>query len=325
MNSLTAMRSELTRRAAPDGRLARGLGWFSLALGVTEVAMPRTLARLIGIAPEGRTSVILRLLGAREIVAGLGVLMPPRRALPLWSRVAGDVIDLALLGVAARSRSSTARLVGATAAVAAVTALDVVAARRARAIPASPPVIFSVTINKPPEQVYAFYRRLEQLPTFMDFLESVEQRGDTSHWVARLPIGGTVSWDATITEDRPGELIAWQSVPGSAIKTRGRVTFARAPGRNMTEVRVEMALGTRLSRASATLAKLFTKPQIKGDLRRLKQVLETGEVLHSDASIHRGPHPAQPSAPATHARPGHPGQPGLFVPNPPTAEKGVTR
>jgi uncharacterized membrane protein len=180
-----------------------------------------------------------------------------------------------------------------------------------------------VTINKPPAEVYAFFRNLSQLPLFMDYLESVRVRDATySHWVAKLPLGGTVSWDAKITEDRPGEVIAWQSVEGSLIKTSGRVTFTRAPGRDMTEVRAEIQLGFLGTKPSTSVAKFFTKPQVKGDLRRLKQVLETGEVLFSDASAHRRPHAAQPS-PA--GKPGdHVQQQQMpFIPNPPTATKGA--
>jgi len=204
-------------------------------------------------------------------------------------------------------------------------ALDVIAARRQGRARRQLPVIASVTINKPPMEVYEFYRRLEQLPQFMDYLASVTEReSKVSHWVAKLPIGGTISWDARITEDRPGELIAWQSVEGSLIQSRGRVTFAKTPGRNMTEVRVEMQLGFLGTKPTTALAKFFGRSQIKGDLRRLKQVLETGEVLFSDASAHRGKHAAQPS-PA--------GQPGSkvseqklpFIPRPATAEKGAVR
>jgi uncharacterized membrane protein len=108
-----------------------------------------------------------------------------------------------------------------------------------------------------------------------------------------LPRGPKVEWDAQITEDRPGEVLAWESVKGSLFHTRGRVTFARAPGRDMTEVRVEMQVGLR-GHGSTGLAKAVAKPEIKADLRRLKQVLETGEVLFSDASAHKGKHPAQP-------------------------------
>jgi uncharacterized membrane protein len=107
-------------------------------------------------------------------------------------------------------------------------------------------------------------------------------------------------------------VIAWRSTEDSRIGVSGRVTFDTAPGSNLTEVRVEMQLGN-----SSTLAKIFAKPQLKGDLRRLKQVLETGEVLISDASAHIGKHPAQPDPDVDR-------RPHIFIENPPTAVKGVT-
>jgi len=283
---------------ADGSTLARGLGLFSLGLGITELAAPRALAQAIGIDPDGRTSTVLRAFGMREIVSGLGVLVQPKRALPLWARLAGDALDLAFIGWAAKSkRTSTQRMLAAVAAVAGVAALDAIAGRRvARANRAVvDPVIFSVTINKPVAEVYAFWRRFENLPRFMDYLESVTERsGVRSHWVAKLPLGGTITWDAEIIDDRPNELIAWRTIEGSLLAHRGEVTFARTPGRDMTEVRVQLELGILGTKPSPALAKLITKPQIKGDLRRFKQVMETGEVMRSDASIHRGRHPAQP-------------------------------
>lgn len=278
--------------------LSAGLGWFSLALGAAQLAVPRKLSRLIGVEPSFAVSTLLRGLGAREIASGLSVLLQPRRPIPLWARVAGDIVDLGLLGIAASShRTKRVRVVGAMAAVAGVMALDVIAARGTQRPyeAVNRPVIYSVTINKPPSEVYNAFRDFSQLPAFMDYLESVTELDRVhSHWVAKLPIGGTVSWDAVITEEAPNELIAWESAEGSKIKTQGRVTFTRTPGRNMTEVRVEMQLGFTGKAPSNMLAKFFAKPQIKGDLRRFKQLVETGEVLFSDATEYRRPHPAQP-------------------------------
>jgi len=323
MESVTVFRSQPRSEMAP-ANLARGLGWFSLALGLTEIATPDMLSKAIGIPPKPSTSWLMRAMGVRELLAGAGVLMQPRRSVPLWMRVAGDAVDLALLAVASRARRGNgARIAGAIAAVAGVTALDVIAARRAQQASEKvrQPAIFSVTINKPPAEVYAFFRKLPQLPLFMDYLESVHEIDrERSHWVARLPIGGTVAWDARVTEDRPGEALAWQSTEGSLIKTRGRVTFARTPGRDMTEVRVEMQLGMLGLSPSSGIARLFTRSQIKGDLRRLKQVLETGEVLLSDASAHRRPHPAQPPAPGDELKRSE----LPFIESPPTAVKGKT-
>lgn len=302
-------------------KIAKGMGLFSLALGATELAAPRMLARLIGIKPGVGVTTTLRLAGVREIIAGIAVLLEPRRPMPMYMRVAGDAMDFGLLALGARHRTSTPRLLGAVGAVAGATALDVIGAvglSRARAA-ASRPVVYAVTINKPPAEVYAFYRRFSQLPLFMDYLESVtEYDARRSRWVAKLPLGKTVSWEAEITDDIPGQLIAWQSTEGSRVRMRGRVSFAQAPGRSATEVRVEMVLGFSGKQPSAMLAKLFAQPQIKGDLRRLKQVMETGEVLFSDASEFTRPHPAQP-APEVMRRP------QIFIPNPPTAEKGLRR
>jgi uncharacterized membrane protein len=204
-------------------------------------------------------------------------------------------------------------------AIAGVALLGFVVARRRRG--SVSPVIATVTINKPPEEVYAFFRTFEQLPRFMDYLESVEQIDETlSRWTAKLPGGRTVSWEAELIEDRPGELLAWQSLQRSPIQTRGRVTFTKTPGRNMTEVRVEMELGVTRIGTRRSFARWFAKSQIKGDLSRLKQVLETGEVLRSDASVFGKPHPAQPPEPGSvHV------EPELIVEDcPAPAQKGVT-
>jgi uncharacterized membrane protein len=189
--------------------------------------------------------------------------------------------------------------------------------QRAKRATASP-VTATVTINKPPREVYDHFRDFSRLPEFMTYLASVELIDDrTTKWTAK-PLGkGTVTWNAELVDDVPGQLIVWQSTADSTIHTRGRVTFEAAPGRpNVTEVRVEMQLGAGKLAPSAVIARLFATPQVKGDLRRFKQVMETGEVLRSDASAHTRPHPAQPALDAKPAPP-------VFIANPPTAEKGL--
>lgn len=276
--------------------LSRGLGWFSLGLGATELAVPRALAKLIGVDHCGRTTTALRALGAREIVSGLGILMRPRRAGPLWSRVFGDAIDLSLLAWAMRTkRTSTQRMVAALVSVLGVTALDVIASRRMQEqqMRSGTAITRSITINRPPADVYAFWRRFEWLPRFMEYLVRIDDLGGgRSHWVAKTPLGNTIEWDAKIIEDIPGERIAWQSVKGSKLPNRGSVAFIPTLDRRGTEVHVQMQ--TPGSLLDAAIAKLFAGPQIEGDLRRFKQVLETGEVMRSDASIHRGIHAARP-------------------------------
>jgi uncharacterized membrane protein len=330
MNSNSAVRSDPRSNPffEPNG-MSRGLGWLGVGLGVTELAFPRTLASVVGVDQRNRaSSMIVRALGVREIASGLAVLASPRHPAPLWARVIGDAIDLGLLGLAMTARGSNhRRLALSLGAIAGIAAADVIAAQHRMRARRGSPVIASVTINKPPLEVYEFFRRFDHLPQFMDYLTSVEQLGPRrSRWTAKLPIGGTVSWEAEILGDEPGSALWWCSVEDSPIQTRGRVTFTRTPGRNMTEVRVELQLGVLGRGTSTSLARLFAKPQVKADLQRLKQVMETGEVLRSDASHHQLLRPAQPAA-----YPAEAGKrsiaPKSFVRDPPTLPKrgkGVT-
>lgn len=320
MNPISVVRSAQPSDAADATGLIRGLGWLGIGLGLTELAIPRTLATAIGVDSDGPAPTILRAMGVREIASGVAVLSKVEHTAPRWMRIVGDAIDLGLLGLALSSRRTVrSRLAVALGMVAGVTALDVLSVRRRAHARKVHSIVAMQTINKPPREVYEFYRRLEQLPRFMTHLESVVPHGDRrSTWTAKLPVG-TVSWEAEIVEDRPGEVLAWRSIEGSQIQTRGRVTFTRAPGRDMTEVRVELQLGIAGGRMSTRLARMFAKPQVKGDLYRLKQVLETGEVLFSDSTVHLLPHAAQPSPESSRDR-----GPQFFQPNPPTAEKGTS-
>jgi uncharacterized membrane protein len=119
-----------------------------------------------------------------------------------------------------------------------------------------------------------------------------------SRWIAKAPAGATVEWEAEIVDDRPRELIAWRSLPEGDVPNQGVVRFIPAPADQGTEVHVELHYDPPGGKLGALVAKLFGEEpnqQVKGDLRRLKQVLEIGEVVHSDSSIHRGPHAAQPA------------------------------
>jgi uncharacterized membrane protein len=283
-----------------------GLGVFSVGLGLAELLAPGGVASLIGLPNTGRTRLVLRALGVRELLAGVGLLAEPRSPGWLWSRVAGDAMDLALLGEGfTQRRAKRGRLVAATAVVASVTAFDALsAARQSRnstlsrvGLPIH--VLRTITVNREPDAVYEFWRDLTNLPTFMAHLESVEVSQARSTWKAKGPAGTTISWDAEIVLDQPGQCIAWRSVEGSTtVPNRGVVRFNRAPGGRGTEVQVELKYEPPGGAIGAAFAKLFGEEpsqQIGGDLRRLKQVLETGEVLQSDASIHRGPHAARPA------------------------------
>ena len=147
----------------------------------------------------------------------------------------------------------------------------------------------SATINRPREAVYQFWREFGNLPQFMAHVQSVVSGDDKrSHWVVAAPAGQTVEWDAEIVDDRPNERIAWRSLDGSDIRHEGSVRFEQAPADRGTEIHVDLRYDAPAGKAGAAIAKLFGEEptqQIGDDLRRLKQVLETGEVVRSDGSL----------------------------------------
>jgi len=277
---------------------------------LAELLAPASVAALIGIPSSPRSRLVLRALGVRELLSGVGLLARPNSAGWLWGRVGGDAIDLALLGEGFTSRrANRTRLIAATAAVAGVAAVDALsAARQTRGSTLSKigepiHVLKTITINRTPGEVYEFWRELSNLPRFMAHLESVEETNGVSTWKAKGPAGTSFSWQAEVMIDRPGICIGWRSVQGStSVPNHGVVNFAPAPGQRGTEVQVELKYQPPGGSIGAGFAKLFGEEpgqQIQSDLRRLKQVLETGEVLYSDASIHRGMHPARPSKAST--------------------------
>jgi uncharacterized membrane protein len=287
---------------------AIGLGWLSIGLGLSALVAPRALSRALGVPRRGRNRLLLRAMGARELGAGIGLLAQRHRSAPwLWTRVAGDAIDLALLGAALASpRAKRGRLLGSLGVVAGVTALDVLAAMRASEIEdeaAAQPVRRSVTIARLPADVYAFWRDTRNLPKFMTGLEAVTYLDDShSRWRARGPVGPVVEWETVITEDLDNQLIRWRSTEGSPVEMEGVVRFSPAPGGRGTEVHLEMAYeapGGPVGRAIAALAGGVVGTKLEVDLARCKQLLETGQIVHSDASLHVGPHPARPSAKGT--------------------------
>jgi uncharacterized membrane protein len=275
-------------------QLAQGLGWFSIGLGLAELLAPRGVAKIAGV--RGNTALI-RLFGLREIASGIAIFAQGRRpAAAVWSRVAGDALDLAALAAAAASPGSNkGRVAFATANVLAVTALDVLCAQRLsggnqnRGEGGTNQVKKSLIINRAPEELYQFWRDFENLPRFMKHLKDVRVTGDgRSHWVASAPAGTSVEWDAEVTEDRPNELIAWRSLEGSEVENKGSVRFDPAPGNRGTIVRVEIEYtppGGALGAAVAWLSGTDAGQQAQESLRCFKQVMETGEVVVSDGTV----------------------------------------
>jgi uncharacterized membrane protein len=313
----STLRTDGTNR---NERLANGLGWFSIGLGLAQILSPGGVARLIGVNDGAKNRGLMRAIGVREIATGVGILAKSRPAGWVRARVGGDMMDLTLLGAALRSDDSEKNRVAlATAAVLGVTALDVLCSGRlsdkadrattAAAREGKVHVKRAVTIRKSREELYNFWRNFENLPRFMYHLEEVRVLGSgRSHWRAKAPAGMTVEWDAEVVEDRPNERIAWRSLPNADVANRGTVDFHRAPGDRGTEVHVEIHYDPPGGKLGALIAKLFGEEpgeQVADDLRRLKQVMEVGEIIRSDASLpgpgpsyltQRGAHPPESEA-----------------------------
>jgi uncharacterized membrane protein len=275
-------------------QLARALALFSIGLGAAELMAPRSMARLAGLPPDSTDS--LQMLGAREIGHGLGILSNPSSAGWVWTRVGGDAMDISVLAAAYQSEGSDrTRVASAIAAVLGVTALDVIcagllSAKQTSDAPAPRSGAIRVeqvtTINRPVDEVYHFWREFQNFPRFMRHLESVQTTsGRRSQWRAKGPAGVTVEWEAEMIEDRESEWIAWRSLEGSDVPNSGSIRFQRAPGARGTELRVQMEYrppAGRLGRGVAWLFGADPEQQIREDLRRAKQLLETGEVTLSE-------------------------------------------
>lgn len=287
-------------------KLVRGLGWFSIGLGLTQILMPRRLARFIGVRRSN--AGLIRLFGFRELGSGIAIFALGRRpAGAVWSRVAGDALDLATLGAAfASPLTSKGKLAFATANVAAVSALDVICAKqlstRDGAARSATTALKSIIINRSPEDLYQSWRQFENLPRFLRNLESVQSTGPSHyHWVANAPAGAKIEWDAEVTLDRPNERIEWHSLSGSDIQNYGSIYFERAPGDRGTIVHLELHYSLPGGKFGSALAGLFGHDpgqRAMQALRRFKQIMEAGEIAVSDATIYGAglfnQRPAQP-------------------------------
>lgn len=291
-------------------KLARGLGWFSIGLGLAELTMPRSLGKLIGMKPSKGGIATLRLMGLREIGTGLGILMNPTSQGWVAMRVAGDLLDISLLAglltAKSRNRYKTASTL---LAVVGVTALDLMAAelraeaRRAPTPELEPdlshtPIHDSITIEAPVEEVYAFWRDLTNFPSFMRHVESVEDLGEgRSRWRVKGPGGARAEWTAELVEEVENTRIAWRATGDARPYNSGVIHFRSAPAGRGTIVSVEARYAPPGGKLGVAFLKLLRKEpgqEIAESLRALKQVIETGEVLLSDATAVPGPHPARP-------------------------------
>jgi uncharacterized membrane protein len=251
-----------------DARIAEGLGWFSLGLGAAQLLAPGGLNRLAGIRDDAAARFAQRFVGVREVGAFAAIMTDrPRPVLPLWSRVGGDLMDLALLARAWEGkRESAPRLALTIAGIAAVTGLDAYAAirhteaerrRKPKAegegkSPGGGPVQVkaAVTIRKSREEVEPAWRTFEA-------------------------DGGLRGWrsDAAKAEEDGGDGVA-------------HLRFVEAPADQGTEVHAGLSYEPTAGKVGELLAKALgddPAQKVKDDLRRFKQVVETGQVVRSEA------------------------------------------
>jgi uncharacterized membrane protein len=147
----------------------------------------------------------------------------------------------------------------------------------------------AVTINRPREEVFGFWRDLSNIAQFMEHVQSVRAiDGDDSkrsHWIAKGPAGKCLEWDAAIIKEKENELIAWRSLEGSEVANAGSVHFKDAAGERGTEVHVELLYSPPGGPVGALVAKLFGEDpanQIRSDLKRLKSRLEAGVLPETE-------------------------------------------
>ena len=142
----------------------------------------------------------------------------------------------------------------------------------------------AVTVNRPRDQMFRMWRNMENLPRFMKNLKSVKVDSNDngrSHWLTAGPMGHDIEWDSEIIEERENEYLAWSSLPGSVVESRGSVHFLDAPGGRGTILHVSMEYQPPAGSLGAAFAKLLGKEpgqQIRDDLRYFKQIMETGEA-----------------------------------------------
>ena len=236
------------------------------------------------------------IMAVSSVIAPPGTRLAPRRNLAGPERIASAIGGAALGAVAVRRGGATGIILGALSAAlvargatgaAPIRRLvgpgpDDIAAAKARGWSSAAVVSRAVTINQPRDAVYDFFRAFANLPTFMENIASITEIDSThSRWTVKSPGGTTTSWEAVVTQDLPGKLIAWETKPGALIANRGKVEFKDATGGRGTEVHATIIYRPPGGTAGKFLAKLTQREsgiQTRRDLKRLKMLLETGEI-----------------------------------------------
>ena len=144
----------------------------------------------------------------------------------------------------------------------------------------------AVTIGRPRDEVFAFFRDFTNLARFMENIERIDVLDNgRSHWVVKAPAGRSVEWDSVLTKEEPGRLLMWQTAPDAEVENHGRVVFTDAPGGRGTEIHATIVYeppAGALGKLIATLFQMEPGQQAKRDLRRLKMLLETGEIATTE-------------------------------------------
>jgi hypothetical protein len=279
------------RSEGSEEQLATGLGWFSIGLGLGELIAPGAMARLIGVSNERGNRKVLRLYGLREIGAGIGILSQPRPAGWVWSRVAGDLLDIGSLTLAMISSENRLRLTAAIGAVLGVTALDIYCADQLNRLPENihpdrpaAPAAAVITIDRSPDELRAEWRNFQQ---------------------SRARSGASKLFTSPIefSENPSTHRLTFHSSTVAGLKTSGTIAFETAPAGRGTVVRAEIdePAGGSVVQAAGKLLGMVGSELMQNELRMFKQVIETGEIATSEASAHTGPHAAQPSPELVHA------------------------
>ena len=279
-------------------RVARGLGWLSIGLGLAQISAPGRVARMIGVDDNEASRNSMVGIGVRELVSGVGMLTRERPVGPVWSRVGGDVMDLALLGRALRSDDGQRnRLAAATAAVIGVTILDVLAGRSLARESGPSPGGAPAAGHPDPESHHDRPAAGRGLPLLAQLRESAAvhaaPRARAGARRPALPLDRARAGRRERRMDRrahrgPAERVDRLALGGrrDCPQYRLRPIHPGLPWRHRGPGRAPIPAARRPARR--LVAKLFGEEpdtQVGSDLRRLKQVLELGEVVHSDASI----------------------------------------
>ncbi len=282
---LASARPRRVSREDTHESLAYALGWFSVGLGLAEILAPRAIARVVGLQDDHQ--FLIRALGARELTSGVGILSDRRPAGWVWSRVAGDAMDVACLGAAMASpHAKRARTTTALLAVLGVTALDLWASQNLSRMVGwtteSGAILVkkTVTIDRSAEYLYTFWRDFTNLSQFMKEIKSIEVANDRhSHWTVQGPGGAPLEWDAEITDDVPNHRIAWRTTEQASIDHSGSVEFFPTTGQRGTIVKVVMEYNMPGGMIGAAMAKVLGREpgqMVMSNLRRFKQICRDG-------------------------------------------------